>query len=105
MGMENAIHKRFARMENKVHQVLAGMEKETGKLLNYRQLMRHPKYKKVWSTSAANEFGWLAQGVGGWIKGTNTISFIHQHKVPQTRLKDVTYGQFFYNKQPKKNLK
>ena len=70
------------------------MDKETGKLLNYHQLMRYPKYKKAWSTSAANEFRQLAQGVGGQIKGTKTISFIHQNKVPQKRLNDVTYGQF-----------
>ena len=44
-------------MENEVHQALAVMDKETGKLLNYCQLMRHPQYKKEWSTSAANKFG------------------------------------------------
>ena len=30
---------------------------ETGEYLNYRQLMRHPKHKKIWNTSSANEFG------------------------------------------------
>ena len=43
---------------------------------------------------AANEFVQLAQGVGGRIKGTNTIKFIFKHKVPKGRFKDVTYGQF-----------
>jgi hypothetical protein len=47
IGMEKAIHKQFTRMENKVHQALAVMDKETGKLLNYCQLLRHPKYKKI----------------------------------------------------------
>ena len=46
MGTANTIHKQFTRMENKVHKVLAVMDKDTGKLLNYRQLLRHPKYKK-----------------------------------------------------------
>ena len=89
-------------MENEVQQALAVMDKETGKLLNYRQLMQHPKYKKAWKMSAANKFGRLAQGVGGQIKGTNTIFFIHQHEVPKSQIKDVTYGQFVCNEQPKK---
>ena len=65
MVIANAIHKHFTHMENEVHKALAVMDKDTGKLLNYRQLLRHPKYKKAWSTLAANEFGRLAQGVGG----------------------------------------
>jgi hypothetical protein len=44
-------------LENKVHQAMAVMDKETGKLLNYRQLMNRRKCKKAWSLSAANEFG------------------------------------------------
>jgi len=64
MGMASAIHKRFTRMENEAHKALAVMDKDTGKLLNYCQLLRHPKYKKTWSTSAANKFGQFAQGVG-----------------------------------------
>ena len=63
-------------VENKVHQALAVLDVKTGKILNYRQLMRHPNYKKDWQLSSANEFGRLANGVGGRIKGTNTIKFI-----------------------------
>jgi hypothetical protein len=85
-------------MENEVQQALAVMKKDTGWLLNYRQLIRNPKYKKAWKLSAANEFGCLAQGVGNCIKGTNTIKFIHKCKVPKSRLKDVTYGQFVCTK-------
>ena len=67
---------------------------ETGEYLNYRQLMRHPKHKKIWNTSSANEFGRLAQGVGGRVKPTNTIFFIQYDQVPIDRRKDVTYGSF-----------
>ena len=81
---------------------MAVMDTESGKLLNYRQLLRSPKHKKAWSISAANKFGRLAQGVGGRIKGTNTIKFIHQRNVPKNRLKDVTYGQFVCTKRPEK---
>jgi hypothetical protein len=61
----SATQQRFERMENEVHQALAVMDKETGRLLNYRQLLRSPKHKEAWSTLAANKFGCLAQGVGG----------------------------------------
>jgi hypothetical protein len=82
---------------------MAVMDKDTGKLLNYRQLMNSPKCKKVWSLSAANRFGQLANGIGGRIKNpTNTIKFISQHKVLADCRKDVTYGQFVCLVRPEK---
>ncbi len=79
------------------------MDKDSGKLLNYRQLMRHPKYRAPWGLSSANEFGRLTNGVGGRIKNpTNTIKFIHRHEVPKGRRKDVTYGQFVCSVRPEK---
>jgi hypothetical protein len=93
---------RFECMENEVQQALAVTEKDTGRLLNYQQLICNPKYKTVWNLLAANEFGCLAQGVGNPIKGTNTIKFIHKRKVPKSRLKDVTYGQFVCTERPEK---
>ena len=36
---------------------LAVMDKHTGKMLNYRQLIRHRDYKATWSLSSANKFG------------------------------------------------
>jgi hypothetical protein len=69
----------ITRLENKLHLAMAVMDKDTGKLLNYRQLMNSPKYKTTWSLSAANEFLRLANGIGGRIKNsTNTIEFISQ---------------------------
>ena len=32
-------------------------DNETGKYLNYRQLIRDPTHKEVWERSAANKFG------------------------------------------------
>jgi hypothetical protein len=82
---------------------MAVMDKDTGKLLNYRQLMNSPKYKKIWSLSAANEFRQLANGIGGRIKSpNNTLEFISQHKVPADRRKDVTYGQYVCLVRPEK---
>ncbi len=94
---------KITRLENEVHQAMAVMDADTEKLLNYCQLMQSTKYRDAWSLSSANEFGGLANGVGGRIKNpTNTIQFIHQHEVPKERMKDVTYGQFVCTVQPKK---
>ncbi len=82
---------------------MAVMDANTGKLLNYRQLMRSAKHRQAWSLSSANEFGQLANGIGGRIRNpTNMIKFICQHKVPTERMKDVTYGQFLCAVQPEK---
>jgi len=51
-------------MKNKVQRALAVMDKETGRLLNYQQLIQNPKYKKNSNILAANKFGQLAQSVG-----------------------------------------
>jgi hypothetical protein len=77
-------------------------DNDTGEYLNYRQLVRDPKHQKMWNTSAANEFGQLAQGVGGRVKATNTIFFIPKDKVPKDRMKDVTLGSFSCNLKPNK---
>ena len=56
---------------------MAVMDEQTGRLLNYKQLIRDPKYKENCSTSSANEFGRLSKGFCGHIKTpTNTIKFI-----------------------------
>jgi hypothetical protein len=65
-----------------------------GQYLNYRQLIRELKHKGIWSTSATNKFGHLAQGVGGGVKGKNTIFFICKDQVPKDRIKVVTYGSY-----------
>ena len=60
--------------------------------------MRDPKYKKHCSTSSANEFGRLANGVGRRIKKpTNTIKFIRKKDIPIARRKYVNYGSLVYN--------
>jgi hypothetical protein len=72
----------------------------TGKQLEYRHLITDPTTKQVWLTSSANEFGRLAQGVGGRIKGTNTIFFINHHEVPQGQF--CTYARFVCSERPQK---
>jgi hypothetical protein len=79
-------------------------DEETNTYLKYRQLMKHPKYKEVWSKSAANEFGRLANGLadGRIEKPTKTIRFIRKEDVPADRRKDVTYGSFSCDYKPNK---
>ena len=36
----------------------------------------------------------MAQGVGGRVKGTDTIYFFHKRDFPQDRFKGVTYEKF-----------
>ena len=43
---------------------LADLVNETGKLLNYDQLRRHPRYAETWNKSFSNEMGGSCQGVG-----------------------------------------
>ena len=78
---------------------------EGDKVLNYRQLLKHPKLGDQWQLSSANEFGRLAQGIGGRIRGTDTIHFIKKSDVPQDRMRDVTYGKFVCNVRPEKEEK
>ena len=73
------------------------LDHETGQLLEYRQLLKNPKLKEIWTRSAEDEFGRLAQGIGGRIKGTDTICFIHKREIPTDRLKDFTYIKFVCN--------
>jgi hypothetical protein len=101
-GMMRLTHK-ITRLENEVQQAMAIMDTDPQLLLNYCQLMQSTKYQDAWSLSSANEFGRLANGVGGHIKNpTNTIQFIHQHEVPKDQMKDVTYSQFVCTVRPKK---
>ena len=85
------IRKKVNRLKNEVHQAMAVMDAKIGNLLNYRQLRRDPKHSKDWNKSSANEFGRLADGVGGRIKRTNTIKFIRRSDMPADRRKDVKY--------------
>ena len=40
--------------------------------------------------------------VGGKVKVSDTIYFVHKTYVPQDRFKDVTYRKFFYDDCPTK---
>jgi hypothetical protein len=67
----------------------AVINEETGKSMEYRDLLKDPKYREDWSRAAANEFGHLLNGVGRnadgtqRIVGTNTCYWIRRSQVPR----------------------
>jgi hypothetical protein len=63
----------------------AVLDDETGDLLEYRHLLRHPKYRDVWSKLFGMEICWLATT-------TETIAFMSKDMIPHNRRKDITYG-------------
>ena len=64
------------------------IDEETGRRLEYRHLIEHPKFSKDWLASGANEFYQLFQEsktrTDGkqQIKGTNTLFWIKKEQVP-----------------------
>ncbi len=80
------------RMEQNIERTMAVMDHDSSKMTNYCQLREHPKYNKAWTTSSTNEFGRLANGVGGRVKGTKTIQFlqVERHHVRQHPMQCTT---------------
>ena len=77
------------------------INEDTGEAMEYRHLIKHPKYKDVWETSLANEFGRLAQGIRK-IPGTDTIFFISKSEIPKDRRNGITYGRIVVAYKPNK---
>ena len=70
------------------------LDEETGQLMEYQQLRKHPKYATTWTTSYSNEMGCLCQGIGNntegagkRVEGTDTFFVIHYYEVPANRRK------------------
>jgi hypothetical protein len=79
------------------YRACAVINEETGKSMEYKDLLKDPKYREDWSRAAANEFGRLFNGVSKnadgtqRIVGTNTCRWIKISQVP--RGKKVTYAR------------
>ena len=71
--------------------------------MEYRHLIRDPKYREIWGQSYTNELVRLAQGMEGSVKGKNTILFIPKEGLPAARWKDVTYGRIVVSYHPEKS--
>jgi hypothetical protein len=75
---------------------------ETGDMLEYRQLVKKPKYRDMWTKAFGKEIGRLAQGQKGVVEGTDALNFIPYSNVPADRRKDVTYARICANYRPEK---
>ena len=73
---------------------------DKGKKLSLDQLM---KRDRIWTVSLSNELGRVMQGVGGRIKGTDTMEFISKNDIPKN--KKVTYANFVCDLRPLKEEK
>ena len=72
---------------------MAVIDEQTGRLLNYKQFMQDIKYKKNWITSSANEFGRLANGVGGRIPSPFHIKVYNARACSKTKtIGSAQYG-------------
>ena len=78
------------------------MDIEYGRELNYRQLLKDPRYAKEWNLYSGNEFDRLAQGKIGRVKSTETIFLINPGDVPADCKNDATYGRFQCSVRPEK---
>jgi hypothetical protein len=90
------------------HHAMAVFEEKTGKMLEYRHLIKHedPEIRKKWQLSGANEFGRTMQGVGKTrskedkIEGTDTMHLIKKSDIPKN--KKITYARFCRDIRPQK---
>jgi hypothetical protein len=85
---------------NHIPMVNALINQDTCASLEYHHLIQDESTFPVWNKVAANEFGRLAQCVGGIIEGSNTIFFIPLQTVPNG--KSITYLCFVVGIRPNK---
>ena len=71
--------------------------------MEYRHIVKNPKYRQLYVISYSKELGRLAQGTPGKAEGTNTIYFIDKADIPVERWKDVTYGRVVVAYRPEKS--
>ena len=67
------------------------LNEQTGELMEYRQVMKNPKYRTLYETEYSKELGRLAQGMPEQAEGTDAIFFIEKISVPVYRWRDITY--------------
>jgi hypothetical protein len=91
------------------HHAMAVFDETTGKVLEYRHLIKHkdPKIRKKWQLPGANEFGRTMQGVGKTrskedkIEGIDTMHLIKKCDIPKN--KKITYARFCSDARPQKS--
>ena len=75
----------------------AVLDEEMGDLMGCRQVMKCPKYRKLYAKSYSQKLGRIAQVIPCVVNGTNTIFSINKNDIPAERWKDATYGRVVVN--------
>ena len=83
---------RLAQPKFPTEMINAVLNKDTGELMEMRQLLRNPKYSDLWGKLYTKELGRIAQGIPG-TKGTDTIVFIKYKEITLKKRRNVTYGR------------
>eukprot|EP00957_Ditylum_brightwellii_P113792 8675799-Ditylum_brightwellii.AAC.1 len=78
------------------------VDEERGHALEYRDLIKDPKYRDDWKQSFSNELGQLGQGLKRGINGTDTILFVRHDKIPEDKKRDATHGRIACDYRPQK---
>lgn len=81
----------------------AVMDSDTGDMLEYRHLLKNPKYRETWSKAFGKEIGRLAQEQEGVVEGMDALHFIEYDDIPTDRRKDVTYARICADYRPEKS--
>ena len=68
------------------------IDDETGKALEYRDLIKINTYRDTWSKSLANEIRQLYQVIQD-IVYTNTMFFVRKAEIPKIKWREITYGR------------
>ena len=92
--------RKLARRKLPIRMINTILNKEIGELMEYQQVMKNPKYRRLYGTAYSKEMGRLAQGIPGQAEGTDTIFFIDKSSVPLDRWRDITYGRVVLNYRP-----
>jgi hypothetical protein len=93
----------FTQAPNPIPMAMANavINEDTGTSLEYLHLIQDETTFPLWNKAAANECGWLSQGVGERIEGSNKIFFIPRNAVLKGKV--ITYGRFVVDIRPNKN--
>ena len=95
-------HRKLAQLKYPQEMINVVLNQETGEMMEYRQVMKTPKYRALYEKAYAKEIGRLAQVMPGLAGGTETIFFVNKGEVPPDIWRDITYGRIVMRYRPEK---
>ena len=95
--------RKLARRKLPIRMINTILNKEIEELMEYRQVMKIPKYCKLYERAYSKELRRLAQGIPGQSEGTGTLLFIEKSSMLVDRWRHITYGRVVVNYRPEKD--